>query len=100
MRKIYYNGNSKVIKRLCERANDETLEKMLISLQQTVYNIISDLYGAVLWITDTNDSLVDEEDNSLMFISGGGNISDRLAALEALDFLTYSEDEGGELSGE
>ena len=102
-RKIIFNGNSRVIKRLCERVNDDSLEKIVITLQETVFNLISDIYGAVVWITETNDELVTDEGDYLMFITGEGNISNRLSALEALDYLTYNEDVpelGGESSGE
>ena len=92
-KKIYYDGNSKVIQRLCERVNDDSLERVVIALQETVLNLIAEIYGAVEWIDSENDNMVTHDGDVIMFFTGQGNINDRLSALEAVDYLTYSEEE-------
>ena len=96
-RKINYHGNSKVIKRLCERVNDDSLEKIVIRLQETIYNLVADIYGAQIWFDGADDIIIDDTGEELMFITGDGNINDRLAALEALDILVYDSPQSEEV---
>ena len=90
-RKIQYNGNSKVIKRLCEWASDDSLEARVDYLQETLNDLIARVYGQVKWATDTADVLITHEGDEIVFVTGGTNLEERVATLEDMDYLTYYE---------